>query len=99
MVVIVTGPAEAELEHIADHIAARNPVRALTFVRELRDKCEALADAPRAYPLVPRYEHFGIRRRPHGDYLIFYRIGVDAIHIVHILHGAQNYEPILFPEE
>jgi toxin ParE1/3/4 len=99
MVVIVAGPAEADLEHIADYIAAHNPARALTFVRELRDKCEALADAPRAYPLVPRYEHFGIRRRPYGDYLIFYRIGVDAIDIVHILHGAQNYEPILFPEE
>lgn len=99
MVVIVTGPAEADLEHIADYIAARNPVRALTFVRELRDKCEAPADAPRAYPLVPRYEHFGIRRRPYGDYLIFYRIGADTIDIVHILHGAQDYEPILFPEE
>jgi toxin ParE1/3/4 len=95
MVVIVTGPAEADLEHIADYIATRNPLRALTFVRELRDKCEALADAPRAYPLVPRYEHFGIRRRPYGHYLIFYRIAID---IVHILHGAQNYEPILFPE-
>ena len=99
MVVIVTGPAEADPERIADYIAAHNPARALTFVRELRDKCEALSDAPRAYPLVPRYEHFGIRRRPYGDYLIFYRIGVDAIDIVHILHGSRNYEPILFPEE
>jgi toxin ParE1/3/4 len=98
MVVIVTGPAESDLERIADYIATRNPVRALTFVRALRDKCEALADAPRAYPLVPRYEHFGIRRRPYGHYLIFYRIGVGTIDIVHILHGAQNYEPILFPE-
>jgi toxin ParE1/3/4 len=53
---------------------------------------------PRAYPLVPRYEHFGIRRRPYGHYLIFYRIGVGTIDIVHILHGAQNYEPFLFPE-
>jgi len=99
MLVIITGPAEADLEQIADYISAHNPARALSFVRELRDKCEALADAPRAYPLVPRYEHVGIRRRPHGDYLIFYRISVDTIDIVHILHGAQNYEPILFREE
>ena len=79
MLVIITGPAEADLERIADFISEHNPVRALTFVREPRAKCEALADAPRAYPLVPRYEHLGVRRRPHGDYLIFYRIGVDAI--------------------
>jgi len=47
---------------------------------------------------VPRYERFGVRRRPYRDYLIFDRIGVDTIDIVHILYGAQNYEPILFPE-
>jgi len=50
-------------------------------------KCLGLAEAPRGYPLVPRYEHLGIRRRPFGNYLIFYRIGVDAIEVLHILHG------------
>jgi len=52
----------------------------------------------RGHRLVPRYEHFGIRRRPYDPYAIFYRIGVGTIDIVHILHGAQNYEPMLFPE-
>jgi toxin ParE1/3/4 len=98
MLVIFTPPAETDLEAIGDYTAARSPARALTFVLELRDKCESLADAPRAYPLVPRYEHAGIRRRRYGDYLIFYRIGVDTIDIVHILHGARDYESILFPE-
>jgi toxin ParE1/3/4 len=48
--------------------------------------------------LVPRHEHAGIRRRPYGDYLIFYRIGTDVIEVVHVLHGAQDYQAILFPE-
>jgi toxin ParE1/3/4 len=48
--------------------------------------------------VVPRYEHLGIRRRPFGNYLIFYRVGADAIEVVHILHGARDYEPLLFPE-
>jgi toxin ParE1/3/4 len=30
--------------------------------------------------------------------LIFYRIGPDAKEVVHILHGARDYEPLLFPE-
>jgi hypothetical protein len=47
MLVVITGPAEADLEQIADYISAHNPARALSFVRELRDKCEALGDAPR----------------------------------------------------
>jgi toxin ParE1/3/4 len=47
---------------------------------------------------VPRYEQFGIRRRPFGNYLIFYRVGPDAIEVVHILHRARDFEPLLFPE-
>jgi plasmid stabilization system protein ParE len=41
--VVITEVAEADLERIGDWIAADNPERALTFVLELRDKCEALA--------------------------------------------------------
>jgi toxin ParE1/3/4 len=98
MIVVITEAAEADLEAIGDWIAADNPSRALTFVLELRDRCEALAHAPRAYPLVPRYEHFGVRRRSYRDYLIFYRITADRIEVLHVLHGARDYELILFPE-
>jgi toxin ParE1/3/4 len=48
---------------------------------------------------VPRYEHLGIRRRLFGQFLIFNRIGSDAIEIIHILHGARDYESLLFPKE
>ena len=48
---------------------------------------------------VPRYEDEGIRRRPFGRFLIFYRVGQDAIEVIHILHGARDYESLLFPEE
>jgi hypothetical protein len=48
--------------------------------------------------LVPRHEHAGVRRRPYGNYLIFYRVGIGIIEVVHILHGAQDYETILFSE-
>ena len=51
---------------------------------------------PQAFPLVPRFEHTGIRRRVHGNYLIFYRIGPDAVDIIHIMHGAMDYERLLF---
>ena len=99
MKVIFAAEAELDLEHIGDYIAVDNPVRAESFVRELLGRCHALADMPRAFPLVPRYEHTGVRRRPHGDYLIFYRVGADVVDILHVLNGAQNYEAILFPDE
>jgi len=54
---------------------------------------------PKGFPLVPRYEHLGIRRRVHGNYAIFYRVESKQMMVIHILHGARDYEAILFPEE
>jgi plasmid stabilization system protein ParE len=99
VIVVITAEAEADLEDIASYVAAQSPRSALTLIRELRERCETLADAPRGYPLVPRYEEKGVRRRPFGNYLIFYRVGRDAIEVIHILHGARDYEPLLFPAD
>jgi toxin ParE1/3/4 len=71
VIVVVTAEAESDLDQIAAYIAEQSIEIALNRVQELREKCESLADAPRGYPLVPRLEHLGIRRRPFGNYLIF----------------------------
>lgn len=97
MIVVLTDEAEADLERIGDFIARDDPVRAASFVAELVDRCRRLADAPQGYPLVPRYEHMGVRRRSYGAYLIFYRLDAARIEVLHILNGAQDYEAILFP--
>jgi toxin ParE1/3/4 len=97
MIVELTAEAERDLEAIGDYIARDNPARALSFIQELRGKCLALADMPERFPLVPRYEALGGRRRGHGNYLIFYRVDPNAVVIVHVLHGAQDYAEILFP--
>jgi len=97
MIVYLSAEAEYDLETIGDYIARDNPARALSFLHELRSKCLGLADMPERFPLVPRYEASGVRRRIHGDYLIFYRVEAEKVVIVHILHGAQNYSTILFP--
>jgi hypothetical protein len=52
---------------------------------------------PRAYPLLPNWEDRAVRRRVHGNYLIFYRIGPDAVEVLHVLHRAMDYEQILLP--
>jgi toxin ParE1/3/4 len=97
MIVELTAEAERDLEAIGDYIARDNPARALSFIQELHGKCLALADMPERFPLVPRYEALGVRQRGHGRYLIFYRVDPNAVIIVHVLHGAQDYEEILFP--
>ena len=97
MRVVISRSAVADLEAIADWIAADNPKRAAAFANLLRERCLQLAEMPRAFPLVPRYESLGIRRRPIGDYLIFYRVTDRVVEVLHVLHGARDYEGILFP--
>ena len=80
-------------------ITSRSKVlRAVTFVQELRKDCARFTALPKRHPLLPRYRSSGIRRRVYGRYLIFYRIQEDTVQIIHILHGAMDYEAILFPE-
>lgn len=97
MNVILTDEAIEDLIRIGRFIQQDNPTRAVTFVDELESRCMALADLPYGFPLVPRHEGTGIRRRPYGDYLIFYRVGAERIDVLHVLNGAQDYESILFP--
>jgi toxin ParE1/3/4 len=97
MIVDLTAAAEADLEAIGDYIAQDNPIRALSFVRELFRNCTELADMSEAWPIVPRYESHGVRRRVHGRYLIFFRVEADRIVVLHVLNGAMDIEAILFP--
>ncbi len=52
-----------------------------------------------SYPLLPDHGESGIRRRVYGRYLIFYRVVDDDVEIVHILHGAMDYQSILFSKD
>lgn len=40
-----------------------------------------------------------MREGQYGRYLIFYRVEDETVQILHILHGAMDYEAILFPEK
>lgn len=95
MILEFSDEAEQDLEQIADYIARDNPRRALSFILELRGRCEELLDTPNGFAIVPRYERYDIRRRVHGNYLIFYRVETAKVVIVHILHGATDYGAIL----
>jgi toxin ParE1/3/4 len=98
MRILFAGAAEQDLEAIGDYIARQNPGRAVTFVLELRERCMGLAEMPKRFPLLQRHRSTGIRRCVHGSYLIFYRIETDRIEILHVLHGATDYESLLFPD-
>jgi plasmid stabilization system protein ParE len=97
--VLFTDPAEGDLEDIGDWIADNNPLRAATFVGELRQACLQIGPRPNAYPIVEHRKSDGLRRRVYGNYLIFYRVTDDAAEIIHVLHGARDYAEIIFPDD
>ncbi|WP_457797205.1 type II toxin-antitoxin system RelE/ParE family toxin [Methylocystis sp. S23] len=95
---LFTNEAAADLESVGDYIAEESLPQALAFVEGLRRHCETLANMPKRFPLVPRHEASGVRRMVHGNFLVFFCVS-DAVVILRILHGARDYEPILFPTE
>jgi addiction module RelE/StbE family toxin len=97
--VVFSEQAKTGLRDIALFIARDNKRRARSFARELQTKAREIAQNPLAFPLVPRYAHSSVRRRVYRDYLIFYQVEADVVRIVHILHGAQDYETLLFANE
>lgn len=84
-----TALAEQDLETIADYIAADNPTRALSFVRELRVQCQRITLNPSGYRLRPELGD-GIRSCAYGRYVIFFESSPDAVLIVRILHSARD---------
>ena len=98
MKVVITDPAEVDLESIGDWIARDNPARAATFIKELREACFDIGPRPRAHAFVSHRRADGIRRRIYGSYLIFYRV-TTLVEILHMLHGARDYENGLYSDD
>lgn len=50
------------------------------------------------FPLVPRYEGHGIRRRVHGNYLIFYRVAEQEERTIIFTSCTAQWTAILLRE-
>ena len=75
------------LDNIADFIARDNPLRAQTFVVELRNKLEVL----KTQSVGRAGRVFGTKELVlHPNYLAVYRIKANQVQVLTILHTAQN---------
>jgi toxin ParE1/3/4 len=84
---IWTNRALKRLDDIADFIARDNPLRAQTFVIELRNKLEVL----KTQSLGRSGRVFGTKELVlHPNYLAVYRIKANQVQVLTILHTAQN---------
>jgi toxin ParE1/3/4 len=89
-----TPQAEIDLEEIGDYIALDNPRRAVSFIGEMRQHCEKIAEGPHHYVVRP---HLGdtIRICAHGNYVIVFERFDDGALILRVLHGARNVPGVL----
>jgi plasmid stabilization system protein ParE len=97
--VLLSSQAKESLREIAFYIARHDPKRALLFVGQLRQKAKEIGEMPLAFPIVRRYARHDIRRRVYRNYLIFYRIEAGRVFIIDVIHGARDFEAILFPDD
>ncbi|HYM43182.1 MAG TPA: type II toxin-antitoxin system RelE/ParE family toxin [Steroidobacteraceae bacterium] len=93
MTVYISESAKSDLKEIEDAIV---PLRRDAVIQAILDHCETLATMPHRYPLVPRYEVWGLRRCVYGHYLIFYRTRDESVEVIHIVHGSRDYDSMLF---
>ena len=96
MQVIITPLAERDIESIGDYIAQDNPVRAISFVAELRAQCVKIAKSPQGYKLRPELGD-GIRSCAYGNYVIFFTAKKVRLTIARVLHGAMDI-PVQFSD-
>ena len=73
------------------YIAADNVEAADRLVSEIQTRFQMLAETPRLGRARDDI-HAGFRYFPVGRYLILYRIQVDGIGIVRVLHAARHLE-------
>ena len=96
MQLLIRPLAAYDLEEIGDYIAQDNPVRAGSFVAELRAQCEKICLNPAGYRRRPELSD-DLRSCAHDNYVIFFESTTEQVTIARILHGARDIPEILNP--
>lgn len=85
-----TAPAVNQLRNIFDFIATDNPLAAYRTVRRIRESILLTARMPSS-GRIGRVEGTREITVPGTSYLVAYKILENMIHVLAILHGAQEW--------
>jgi len=86
--------ANQDLIDLAKYVARDNPVAAANLLERLEGACQQLADSPSlSFPVDGAAK--GLLIWPVAKYVIIYRIEVDMISVLRIVHGARDLGRLL----
>ena len=81
--------ARNDLANIRDYIAERNPVAADRVIDRMDAACLSLVASPFTGSQVGD-SHPGLRFKPVGKYVVYYRVTDDAIWVQRVIHSARD---------
>jgi toxin ParE1/3/4 len=94
MRIVYSLDVERDLEEIADYIAADNPRRAVSFMREIHAEVDRIGQGPMLYQLRPDIGA-DARLAVVGRYVILFWIDDDVVRIERVVQG-NRFLPMLF---
>ena len=94
MLVELSSFIESDLEAIADYIAQDNPMRAVSFIREIRVELHLVGQNPLLYQLRPEIGE-DARLAVVGRYVILFHIVGEVVRIERVIFGGRDL-PTLF---
>ena len=87
---------EGDLDDIADFIAQDNPVRTVTFIKDIRTKFFDIQRNPLIYQLRPEIGE-DARMATVGNYAILFRVMGEAVRIERVTYGSRDLPSVLEP--
>jgi plasmid stabilization system protein ParE len=89
-----TEAAWADLDAIADYIAADSAFYAAAFVREVREAARSLNIMPERGSIVPELENSKIREIFVRKYRLIYQVQKKQVLILGFIHGARDLKSL-----
>ena len=77
------------MNEIIDYIAQDSLEYALSFYEQVREKVEYLTQFPKIGRKVPELDDSNIRELILRNYRIIYRILVEKVQIIRVIHGSR----------
>lgn len=97
---VYTPDAITDLEKIKAYISEEldSPQAAQKTVNRIAKTASRLKRFPYSGESLDEYVSVktDYRRLISGNYLVFYRVAQDCVHIIRVIHGSRNYARILF---